>query len=175
MKIFSTNLGLEENHLQEAFGGDEMSACMRINYYPKCPQPDLTLGLSPDQDVSSLQVRRVDRWISVNSAPNAFVVNLGDQLQIVSNANYKSVEHRVMVNSERERVSLAFFYNPKVDLLMKPAEQLVSAAEPPLYPAMTFDEYRLYIRTRGPSGKSQVKSLIKHNARVGILCTRCTV
>ncbi|KAL8509136.1 hypothetical protein ACS0TY_016361 [Phlomoides rotata] len=176
MKIFSTNLGLEENHLQEAFGGDEMSACMRINYYPKCPQPDLTLGLSPhsdpggftlllpDQDVSGLQVRRVDRWISVNSAPNAFVVNLGDQLQIVSNANYKSVEHRVMVNSERERVSLAFFYNPKVDLLMKPAEQLVSGAEPPLYPAMTFDEYRLYIRTRGPSGKSQVKSLIKHNS-----------
>lgn len=94
MKILSRNLGLEEKHLQEAFGGDEMSACMRINYYPKCPQPDLTLGLSPhsdpggftlllpDQNVSGLQVRRADHWITVNPTPNAFVVNLGDQLQV---------------------------------------------------------------------------------------------
>ncbi|KAI3447787.1 hypothetical protein Pfo_004452 [Paulownia fortunei] len=174
MKIFSTNLGLGEEYLQEAFGGEDMvSACMRVNYYPKCPQPDLTLGLSPhsdpggftllfpDENVSGLQVRHAHHWVTVNPIPNAFIVNLGDQLQVVSNAKYRSVEHRVIVNSVKERVSLAFFYNPKGDKLIKPAEQLVTEEQPPLYPAMTFDEYRLYIRTRGPCGKSQVESLIK--------------
>lgn len=78
--------------------------------------------------------------------------------QVVSNGNYKSVEHRVIVNSAAERVSLAFFYNPKGDKLIQPIKELVTENSP-LYLPMTFNEYRTYIRTRGPSGKSQVDSL----------------
>lgn len=78
---------------------------------------------------------------------------------MLSNAIYKSVEHRVIVNSNKDRVSLAFFYNPKSDLLIEPAKELVTKDRPALYPAMTFDEYRLYIRTKGPCGKQQVESL----------------
>ncbi|KAL8517254.1 hypothetical protein ACS0TY_015475 [Phlomoides rotata] len=170
MKIFATNLGLNEDYLHEAFGGDELGACMRVNYYPKCPQPDLTLGLSshsdpggmtvlyPDENVSGLQVRYRDSWVTVKPIPNAFIINIGDQLQILSNANYKSVEHRVIVNSEKERVSLALFYNPKGEIVIKPAEQLVTAEQPRRYPATTYNEYRRYIRTKGPCGKSQVES-----------------
>ncbi|GFP92174.1 protein srg1 [Phtheirospermum japonicum] len=170
MKVFSTNLGLKEEYLQEAFGED-LGACMRVNYYPKCPQPDLTLGLSahsdpggmtilfPDENVSGLQVRRGDNWVTVKPIPNAFIVNLGDQLQVLSNATYKSVEHRVVVNSEKERVSLAFFYNPNGDMVIKPAEKLVTAERPPLYQPTTFNQYRLHMRMKGPSGKSQVESL----------------
>ncbi|KAH6824337.1 2-oxoglutarate and oxygenase superfamily protein [Perilla frutescens var. hirtella] len=172
MKIFASNLGLREDYLLEAFGGDEeLGACMRVNYYPKCPQPDLTLGLSahsdpggmtvlyPDENVSGLQVRRGNTWITVKPVPNAFIVNLGDQLQILSNENYKSVEHRVIVNSAKERVSLAFFYNPKGENVIKPAEELVTTEQPSRYPPTTFNEYRLYIRMKGPCGKSQVESL----------------
>ncbi|KAK6234359.1 hypothetical protein QUC31_006765 [Theobroma cacao] len=85
--------------------------------------------------------------------------NFGACLRVLSNANYKSVEHRVIVNSAMERVSLAFFYNPKSDIPIKPVEELVSADNPALYSPMTFDEYRLFIRLRGPKGKSQVESL----------------
>lgn len=63
------------------------------------------------------------------------------------------------MNPDKERVSLAYFYNPKSDLLIHPAPELVTPETPSLYPAMTFDEYRLFIRTRGPQGKSQVESL----------------
>ncbi|KAI4353364.1 hypothetical protein L6164_002322 [Bauhinia variegata] len=115
--------------------------------------------LLPDEDVSGLQVRRGDDWITVKPVPNAFIINIGDQIQVLSNAIYKSVEHRVIVNSNKDRVSLAFFYNPRSDLLIQPTKELVTEETPALYPPMTFDEYRLYIRTKGPCGKSQVEAL----------------
>ncbi|PHU05056.1 hypothetical protein BC332_25878 [Capsicum chinense] len=171
-KILSINLGLNEDYLHKNFGGDnERGACLRVNFYPKCPQPDLTLGLSPhsdpggltlvlpDTDVTGLQVRRGDDWMTVKPAPNAFIVNIGDQIQVLSNAIYKSVEHRVIVNSAKERVSLAFFYNPGGNILIKPADELVTEDQPALYSPMTFNEYRAFIRTKGPCGKSLVESL----------------
>uniref|UniRef100_A0A803QFT4 Fe2OG dioxygenase domain-containing protein n=1 Tax=Cannabis sativa TaxID=3483 RepID=A0A803QFT4_CANSA len=165
MKVLSMNLGLKEDHLLNCFGGEKnIGACLRVNFYPKCPQPDLTLGLSshsdpggmtlllPDENVAGLQIRKDKSWITVKPAPNAFIVNLADQIQ--------SVEHRVIVNSEKDRVSLAFFYNPKSDIIIEPIKQLVDdETRPPLYSPMTFDEYRLFIRTKGISGKSQVESL----------------
>ncbi|KAH8496878.1 hypothetical protein Peur_054536 [Populus x canadensis] len=171
MKVLSINLGLGEEQLQNAFGGENIGACLRVNFYPKCPQPDLTLGLSshsdpggmtlllPDSNVPGLQVRKDGNWITVKPVPHAFIVNIGDQIQVLSNATCKSVEHRVMVNSSDERLSLAFFYNPRSDIPIEPLKELVAPDRPPLYPAMTFDEYRLFIRMRGPCGKSQVESL----------------
>ncbi|KAI3427858.1 Fe2OG dioxygenase domain-containing protein [Psidium guajava] len=171
MKALSVNLGLSEEYLQNAFGGDDVGACLRVNFYPKCPQPDMTLGLSshsdpggmtlllPDNHVPGLQVRKDGNWITVKPARHAFIVNIGDQIQVLSNAIYKSVEHRVIVNPSDERVSLAFFYNPKSDILIEPAKDLVTPESPALYQPMTFDEYRLFIRLRGPRGKSQVESL----------------
>lgn len=96
MKILSTNLGLQEDRLQNVFGGkDEAGGCLRVNYYPKCPQPELALGLSPhsdpggltillpDEQVAGLQVRGSDdAWITVEPAPHALIVNIGDQIQV---------------------------------------------------------------------------------------------
>ena len=79
--------------------------------------------------------------------------------QVLSNAMYKSVEHRVVVNAAEERLSLAFFCNPKSDLPLGPAPELVTPNRPPLYQPMTYNEYRLYIRKNGPGGKTQVESL----------------
>lgn len=171
MKMLSLGLGLEEKHLQRAFGGEAIGACMRVNFYPRCPQPDLTLGLSAHSDpggitmlladdrVRGLQVRRGDAWVTVQPVPDAFIINVGDQIQVLSNATYRSVEHRVLVNSEAERLSIAFFYNPKSDLPVGPLPELVGPGRPALYRPMSFNEYRLYIRKQGPRGKSQVESL----------------
>uniref|UniRef100_J3L5I4 Fe2OG dioxygenase domain-containing protein n=1 Tax=Oryza brachyantha TaxID=4533 RepID=J3L5I4_ORYBR len=172
MRLLSASLGLEETRFQEAFGGAECGACLRANYYPRCPQPDLTLGLSAHSDpgvltvlladdhVRGLQVRRRDgHWVTVQPLPDAFIVNVGDQIQILSNSMYKSVEHRVIVNAEEERISLALFYNPRGDIPVAPAPELVTPERPSLYPPMTFDEYRVYVRKNGPKGKAQLEAL----------------
>lgn len=80
-------------------------------------------------------------------------------MTVLTNAAYRSVEHRVTVNADAERLSVAMFYNPRSDLPLAPMAELVSAEAPALYKPMTFDEYRLYIRRMGPRGKSQVESL----------------
>jgi isopenicillin N synthase-like dioxygenase len=96
MRVLSVSLGLDEAHLQRAFGGAECGATLRANYYPRCPQPDLTLGLSAhsdpgaltvllaDEHVRGLQVRRAaaDDWVTVQPVRDAFIVNVGDQVQV---------------------------------------------------------------------------------------------
>ncbi|TKW24411.1 hypothetical protein SEVIR_3G049400v4 [Setaria viridis] len=172
MTAMSLGLGVAPSRLHEAFGGAEgAGVCVRVNYYPRCPQPELTLGLSSHSDpggmtvlladdrVRGLQVRRRGAWVTVDPVPDAFIVNVGDQIQVLTNATYRSVEHRVMVNAADERLSVALFYNPRSDLPLSPMPELVSPDRPSLYKNMTFDEYRLYIRRKGPRGKSQVESL----------------
>ncbi|KAF0923072.1 hypothetical protein E2562_003302 [Oryza meyeriana var. granulata] len=172
MVAMAVGLGVGEERLQEAFGGGEgAGVCVRVNYYPRCPQPDLTLGLSSHSDpggmtillvddcVKGLQVRHAGAWVTVDPVPDAFIVNVGDQIQVVTNAAYRSVEHRVVVNAADERLSIAVFYNPKSDLPVAPLPELVSPERPPLYMPMTFDEYRLFIRRKGPRGKTQVDRL----------------
>ncbi|KAM0948132.1 putative anthocyanidin synthase [Dioscorea sansibarensis] len=97
MKMVSKSLGLEEEYMKRVFGAysDEgVGMSMRANYYPRCPQPELTLGLSPhsdpggvtvllaDEHVQGLQVHKDGAWITVQPLPHAFIVNLGDQIQV---------------------------------------------------------------------------------------------
>lgn len=68
---------------------------MRMNYYPPCPQPDKVIGFSPHSDADALtivfqvndaqglQVRKQGRWIPVKPLPNAFVVNIGDIMEVL--------------------------------------------------------------------------------------------
>ncbi|XP_062210899.1 jasmonate-induced oxygenase 1-like isoform X2 [Phragmites australis] len=94
MQLLSSGLGLEAGRLQTAFGGaGHEGACMRVNFYPRCPQPEMTLGVAAHSDpggmtmllvdhhVRGLQVRRADQWITVDPVPDAFIVNIGDQIQ----------------------------------------------------------------------------------------------
>jgi isopenicillin N synthase-like dioxygenase len=98
MRLLSSGLGLEAGRLQAAFGGEGgEGACLRVNLYPRCPQPELTLGVAGHSDpggmtmllvddhVKGLQVRSPDgQWIIVDPVPDAFIVNVGDQIQVRS-------------------------------------------------------------------------------------------
>ncbi|KAL8265892.1 hypothetical protein R6Q59_003236 [Mikania micrantha] len=115
---------------------------MRMNYYPPCPQPEKVIGLSPHSDplgitfllqineVEGLEIKKDGIWMPVKPLPNSFIVNIGDTLEIVTNGLYKSIEHRAIVNSKTERLSIATFFAPKLDGEVGPAPSLITAETP---------------------------------------------
>ncbi|KAL0723689.1 hypothetical protein Bca4012_038288 [Brassica carinata] len=129
-------LEIKPEEIEERFG-DDMFQSMRMNYYPPCPEPHQVIGLTPHSDavaltillqvneVEGLQIKKDGRWVSVKPLPNAFVVNIGDVLEIITNGIYKSIEHRAVVNSEKERLSFATFHNPGLNKEISPAKSLV--------------------------------------------------
>ncbi|KAK1324291.1 Naringenin,2-oxoglutarate 3-dioxygenase [Acorus calamus] len=150
MEAISESLGLHRDHMVKALG--KQAQHMAVNYYPPCPQPELTYGLPGHKDpnaltlllqdgVSGLQVLRNGKWVAVNPIPNTFVINIGDQIQVLSNDRYKSVLHRAVVNCDRERLSVPTFYCPSRDALIEPAKELVDQEHPLVYRSFTYAEY----------------------------------
>ncbi|EOA21018.1 hypothetical protein CARUB_v10001353mg [Capsella rubella] len=89
LEAISESLGLPKDRVSKTLG--KHGQHMAINYYPPCPQPELTYGLPGHKDanlitvllqddVSGLQVFKDDKWVAVKPVPNTFIVNLGDQM-----------------------------------------------------------------------------------------------
>ncbi|XP_075663776.1 protein SRG1-like [Castanea sativa] len=150
---------------------EEGHQAMRLNYYPPCPQPELAIGLNSHSDavgltillqvneMEGLQIRQNGMWIPVKPPHNAFVVNIGDILEIVTNGIYRSIEHRATVNSERERLSIATFYSPKLDGDMGPAPSLVKPERPALFKRIGVADYFKGFFSRELRGKSYVDAM----------------
>ncbi|XP_068634238.1 flavanone 3-dioxygenase 2-like [Aristolochia californica] len=151
LEYISESLGLERKYMKKVLG--EQGQHMAMNFYPPCPEPELTYGLPShtdpntltillqDQEVAGLQVYRASKWIAVDPHPGAFIINIGDQIQALSNNKYKSVWHRAIVNSVKERISVASFLCPGTGAVIGPAKQLGSEESPAIYRDFTYDEY----------------------------------
>ncbi|XP_038698024.1 1-aminocyclopropane-1-carboxylate oxidase homolog 1-like [Tripterygium wilfordii] len=76
--------------------------------------------------------------------------------QILTNDEYKSVEHRVLTNSHDEpRASVAVFFNTiNNDVLYGPFEELVSTDKPALYQPFTLSDFMKRYVTEDLGGKS---------------------
>ncbi|KAK2993897.1 hypothetical protein RJ640_012771 [Escallonia rubra] len=138
---------------------------VRMNYYPPCPQPEQVIGLTPHSDatgitillqvngVEGLQVKKDGVWLPVKFLADAFVVNLGDIMEILSNGLYNSIEHRATVNSTTERISIAMFFNPKIEAEVGPALSLTNSKNPPLFKRVLQEEYLKDFFSRKLNGK----------------------
>uniref|UniRef100_A0A0D9XBI0 Fe2OG dioxygenase domain-containing protein n=1 Tax=Leersia perrieri TaxID=77586 RepID=A0A0D9XBI0_9ORYZ len=82
----------------------------------------LTL-VNQDDDICALEVRnKSGEWIYAKPLPGTFVCNIGDMLKVWSNGIYQPTLHRVVNNSPRYRVSVAFFYESNFDAAVEPVE-----------------------------------------------------
>nr|ACM62747.1 leucoanthocyanidin dioxygenase [Garcinia mangostana] len=154
LSALSLCLGLEEGRLEKEVGGiEELALQMKINYYPKCPQPELALGVEAHTDVSALtfilhnmvpglQLFYEGEWVTAKCVPNSIIMHIGDTLEILSNGKLKSILHRGVVNKEKVRISWAVFCEPPKDkIILKPLPELVSETEPPMFPPRTFSQH----------------------------------
>ncbi|XP_021766049.1 feruloyl CoA ortho-hydroxylase 1-like [Chenopodium quinoa] len=142
---------------------------INLNYYPKCPNPELTVAVGRHSDVSTLTillqddvgglyVRGLDgeSWIHVPPIDGALVINIGDALQILSNGKYKSVEHRVIANGQKNRVSIPIFVNPRPNDVIAPFEELMEGGDKPKYKEILYSDYVKYFFKKAHDGKATI-------------------
>lgn len=163
-KAMAKSLGLEEDCFLKQYGENPI-ALARFNLYPPCPTPDLVLAakahgdasamtyLLQDKEVEGLQALKDDKWYKVRIVPNAIVVNVGDQVEIMTNGIFKSPIHRVATNRERERMTIAVFFTPDATSEVKPAEGLIDEKNPKLYKSIvdyTGNYFQLFQQGKRP-------------------------
>ncbi|XP_057513449.1 1-aminocyclopropane-1-carboxylate oxidase-like [Actinidia eriantha] len=159
LDLLCENLGIEKGYLKKAFYGSKGPTFgTKVSNYPPCPRPELIKGLRAhtdagglillfqDDKVSGLQLLKDDKWVDVPPMKHSIVINLGDQLEVITNGKYKSVMHRVIAQPDGNRMSIASFYNPGSDAVIYPAPALVEKEEQKqVYPKFVFEDYmKLY-------------------------------
>ncbi|XP_059669781.1 probable 2-oxoglutarate-dependent dioxygenase SLC1 [Cornus florida] len=156
----------EDDILEEFEDGSHL---MVINCYPTCPEPNLTLGIPPHSDygfltlllqdeVEGLQIQFKEKWVTIEPMPNSFVVNVGDHLEIFSNGRYKSVLHRVLVNSLKSRISVATLHSLPFKSVIRPLPKLINKANPRRYKDTDFATFLEYVASREPKNKNFLES-----------------
>ncbi|XXG59467.1 hypothetical protein AAC387_Pa04g1547 [Persea americana] len=164
----SQGLGLERDHIEKAFG--QGWQIMAANFYPQCPQPNLTLGVSPhwdkgaltllmQNDVDGLQVKHKGRWVAVRPTLGMFTVTLGNYMEVLSNGKYNSVQHRTVVNKERMSITVAVGHRPEHDAIMAPAHRLVEKDGGPTFKSLRFGDYMKLQQTIVSKRKACTRSI----------------
>ena len=153
---------------------DQHTSFLRLNAYSDAQQknsrkqsvededPDLMdpLGIHRHTDAGlltllvedghhALQVLHAGQWRMIEPSANAFIVNTGDMLQVLSNDRFIAPEHRVLASVEGQyRLSAAYFFNPPYDQIIQalPANDKDATLDAPRYQSFTWETFR---RRRG--------------------------
>lgn len=146
-------LELDQQYLvDEILKLDSSFQMFAANYYPPCPHPDQAIGIPPHTDpglltflihngVAGLQIEHEGQWFNADSPKNSILVNVADQLEILSNGKCKSVKHRAVVNEERERISIVVANGPSGEAVVGPVALLVEKDGRAMYRSMKYEEY----------------------------------
>lgn len=146
MRALARGLGLAEETFDAAFAGGVST--LRLLHYPARSQSDLAkvkrddvwimrqgkryyvcgtahvdsglLTLLAQNGVEGLQARDMDgQWIDVPPHEGTLVINFGKMLEFWTGGRIKATEHRI-IGDGRERFSIPFFYEPRVDAEISP-------------------------------------------------------
>nr|GEZ24177.1 gibberellin 2-beta-dioxygenase 1-like [Tanacetum cinerariifolium] len=177
LELMAEELKLESKTVFSKLLMDERSdSVFRLNYYPPCPdvQEDeinggSLIGFGEHTDPQIISVLRSNNtsgleialkdgsWVSVPADSEAFFINVGDSLQVMTNGRFKSIKHRVVANSKKSRMSMIYFGGPPLNEKIAPLSSLIEREEDSLYKEFTWFEYK----------KSAFSSPLSHN-RLGL-------
>ncbi|HZE14288.1 MAG TPA: 2-oxoglutarate and iron-dependent oxygenase domain-containing protein [Mycobacterium sp.] len=122
---WATALGSPPEVFDAAFAGTP-ATLIKIVRYPAHSATAQGVGAHRDAGVltlllaepgsEGLQVRRTDGWIDVPALDGAFIVNIGELLEVATGGYLRATEHRVNLRwPATERISVPYFFNPRLD------------------------------------------------------------
>ncbi|RGD58866.1 isopenicillin N synthase family oxygenase [Kitasatospora xanthocidica] len=159
-------IGARPDFYDEAFAGHPHLR-LKLVRYPGTAPDGAGQGVGAHKDygfitlllqdtVGGLQVERADgTFLEVPPLDGAFVVNLGELLEVATDGYLKATNHRVVSPvGARERFSVPFFYNPRLDAHIEPLDFPLAhhapgaTADPanPLFADFGLNEWKGYTR-----------------------------
>lgn len=114
---------------------------LRMIHYPFNPDAKDVVGIGAHTDYELFTLLHATSpglevlngagvWIDAPPVPRAYVVNVGDMLEILTNGAFIATSHRVRKVSE-ERYSFPLFFTLNYDTRIEPLPRFVSAENPP--------------------------------------------
>ncbi|OBI28464.1 isopenicillin N synthase family oxygenase [Mycobacterium sp. E2238] len=127
LRHWAASLGSAPDVFDAAFA-ETPATLIKIVRYPRSAATPQGVGPHKDSGVLTLllaepgsrglQVRRpgVEEWIDVPPAEGAFVVNIGELLEVATGGYLRATEHRVNLEAQpADRISVPYFFNPRLD------------------------------------------------------------
>ena len=104
-----------------AFSEEELSQ-MKETFYWAAPHTDIDfLAILPYATEKGLQVELDGQWMNVVVPEDAFIVNVGDMLENMTNGLFKSAKHRVVAQEPcKDRFSMVLFVHPTDETSLAP-------------------------------------------------------
>ncbi len=151
---FALALGLPEDRFDPLL--NQPPSQLRVLHYPYDPDAINPNGIGAHTDFEfftvlgstapGLEVRNgAGEWIAAPPIPGAFVVNIGDMLEVWTNGEFAATAHRVRAVTQ-ERYSLPYFATCDFETEVAPAPEFVSAERPAKYAPIVSGEH-LYHQT----------------------------
>ncbi|CAN1269247.1 2-oxoglutarate-dependent dioxygenase 11 [Linum perenne] len=144
LNYMAINLGLDPEKLVTLFKDGAQGVGM--NYYPPCKESTKVIGFTAHSDASALTL-----LTQVNDDVQG--------LQIMSNGEYKSIEHRAMVNPHKERMSIGAFHSPNMKNMIGPIPELINEKKQAKYQSIPREEYMKIAFSSKLNGKGLISQL----------------
>lgn len=130
MELVALSLDLPEKYFAP-FCKDPTAAIRLLHYPPqRCNTKEPQIGAGAHTDFGALTLLATSgtpglelwsngKWFPIEPAHGAYVVNVGDLLQMYTDGKYLSSLHRVINRSGNDRYSIPFFLDGNLDVIVR--------------------------------------------------------